>query len=149
MGFQIFEIKFEVDSEERYVKELGLEFVKEYIAIDYYLIDGEKTLKLKLLSDKLFFYEISYDGDCFDIKGKEVTEKEGEKLFEKKKSEINRRKRVYFWKKFEVKVDFDYMKEFPSRLFLEVHSDNKKNVLKAKKFLKNLKEIKIGYDKLK
>jgi len=146
MEYQIFEAKFEIDkdAEKEIVEKLDLEFDNEHEATDHYL--NEEGLKIKFVSDgRIILYEVKFDGNCFDIKGKDIGEEEKDELLKNNpiKIEINRKKRQYRFKEFNVKIDFDYMKQFPNRLFLEIHSDNKEDVLKAKKYV----EEKLGLDK--
>lgn len=156
MKSRLYEVKFEVSaSESEIVEELGLQFDREYMDVDRYLeSDSEKTLKIKALEDgELILYEILYDGDCFNIEGLQVTASDEAELYEENpvRSDLERTKRVYFWPGFEVKVDFDYIKQLKGRVFLEAHAKDKSVVLRAKDFLKEkgfvIKEITEPYDR--
>lgn len=158
MDHRLFEVKFEIrpKSEEEVVKKLGINFSREYSDVDYYLVSPkDKTLKMKIVDGKIILYNIFFDCDCFDISGKNLTMREKDKLLQTTplNARIDRKKRVYFLEQYNVKIDFDYMKQFPSKTFLEIHSNNREDVLKSveyvkeKLFLKQL-AIKVSYDKL-
>lgn len=135
---QIFEVKFEVTykQEREIVKKLGLKFLDEYEDTDYYLKSVKNmALKIKFVKGKrIILSEVIFDGDCFYITCKGISEEEKDKLLETNpiETEISRRKRVYLLAGLNVRTEFDYMKQFPNRLFLEIYSDNKENVMKAK-----------------
>ena len=154
----IFEAKCEIPikKEQEIEKLLGLEFVKEYLDTDFYLKSvDERNLKMKFTSDgRMMVYQVVFEGGCFSIAGKQISEREKKSLVIKQpiETEINRRKRAYVLRKFNVKVDFDDMKQFPGRLFLEIHSSKKSDVLKAKvwvgEMLGGKDFIQVPYDQL-
>ncbi len=156
MNETIFEAKYEIDSnsEQTWVKKLGLEFERAYEDADYYLQSPEdKQLKLKSVGNKTILYEVVFEDGIFRITGRQINPEEKEKILceHPKDVEINRSKKVYVLKSLMVKVDFDYMRQFPNKLFLEIHSNNKWAVLRAKKYVVELglkDVIKVPYNKL-
>jgi hypothetical protein len=157
MNETIFEAKYEIDanSEQAWAKKLGLEFEKAYEDTDYYLqsLEGAQ-LKLKSVGGKTVLYEVVFEDGMFRIAGRQIDSEERQKILQNhpKEIEINRRKKVYLLKSLMVKVDFDYMKQFPDRLFLEIHSNSRWAVLQAKKHVAEfgLKEVvTVPYNKLR
>jgi len=156
-GERLFEVKFEIDlnSEEQTAEKLGLEFLKEYSDTDNYLKSPkDKVLKLKLVDNTIILYEVFFDGECFNISGRNISKEEKDLLLQDNPLEtrINRKKRVYLFKEFDVKIDFDRMEQLPNRLFLEIHSVVKGDVLRAMRYVEeqlSLKStIKVSYDEL-
>lgn len=152
----IFETKFEVGFKDENIlaRKLGLEFQKEYTDVDFYLRShAGKTLKIKHVGKGAILYEVVFEGGVFRIAGRDITEKEKEEVLRKHpiNLEINRRKRAYLLEKIQVKMDFDYMQQFPGRLFLEAYSGDKRLTLKAKEYLQGMglgETIKVPYDEL-
>lgn len=154
---QIYELKLRIDrsSEKEIVQRLNLAFIKEYKDTDTYLKDENGViLKIKDLGKQSIFYEIHLTQEhIFDIQGTDVTESERAEIIKEHPitKQLHRTKRMYGWNKFSVKCSFDYIDEFPSTLFLEVHSDSRESVLKAKENLSGLgfiDIIKVGYNQL-
>ncbi len=152
----IFEVKYEVGktSEQDWARKLGLEFEMAYEDTDYYLQSAaSKQLKLKSVGSKTVLYEVAFKDGAFRIAGRQINPEEKQKILRDHPKEmvINRQKKVYLLKFLMVKVDFDYMKQFPGRLFLEIHSNNKRAVLQAKKHVAEfgLKDtINVSYNQL-
>ena len=156
MDVQIYELKLEInrDAEMGIVERLGLDFIKEYKDVDIYLDGGDKIFKIKDLRDKSIFYIIKLKGDIFEIRGENVLAERRTSILEESavRKELHRTKRMYRWDKFFVKCSFDYIEEFPDRLFLEVHSEEMSNVERAKGHLFDLgfkNVIRVGYNELK
>ncbi len=154
----MYEIKAEVadGSEHAVARKIGLTFIKEYSDVDYYLSGGGmNSLKLKRINDgNNIVYELFFDGDCFNISSRNVGDSEAERLLhdDPPAATLERTKRVYYSKKFDVNMEFDYIKQLPKRLFIEIISVNKQRTMSATDYLEKnfpIKEfIDVPYDKL-
>ena len=137
---KLYEAKFKVpkDSEARIVKDLELHFLIEYSDKDTYLGNlGPKSLKLKYVDDRIIVYKMDIADGIFEIDTNDIDPSERDDLLSKHPigSVLDRTKRVYFWNKFGLNCDFDYIKNFPNTLFLEVHSIDRKLVARGKDHL--------------
>ncbi|MCL5436133.1 MAG: hypothetical protein M1275_03570 [Patescibacteria group bacterium] len=135
-----YEVKYQIsrDEEPEVASSLGLMFTEEYTDLDIYLkTRRHDSFKLKVSGEGTIFYQIKLMKGVFVIMGKTVDQEELQNLMTKHPIEIemNRINRVYAWKKFMVKCDFDYIKQFPDRAFLKVYSISREPVEEAKQYL--------------
>lgn len=153
---KIYEAKFQIarDEEERLVKALNLNFDNEYHDLDVYLTTrGRDSFKIKTAPDGTIFYQIKLVDGIFEITGKTLGEREQADMTKRHPVEVkmNRANRVYTWKTFMVKVDFDYIRQFPDRAFLKVYSIVREPVVEAQKYLIEKgfgKPISLAYNRL-
>lgn len=132
-----YEIKYEIsrDEEPAIAADLGLMFTEEYADLDIYLKTRRRdAFKLKVTGEGNIFYQIKLVNGVFVIMGKALENEQLQELLKTHPIEIemNRINRVYAWKKFMVKCDFDYIKQFPDKAFLKIYSISREPVEEAK-----------------
>jgi len=153
---KIYEAKFQIErgEEEGLVKALNLNFDDEYRDLDVYLTTkGRDSFKIKTAPDGTILYQIKSVDGIFEVSGRTLGEREKADIIKLHPVEVkmNRANRVYTWKTFMVKVDFDYIKQFPDRAFLKVYSIIREPVEEAKKYLIEKdygKPINLAYNRL-
>ncbi|MDP2933131.1 MAG: hypothetical protein Q8N81_03280 [bacterium] len=137
---KIYEAKFQIErgEEDRLVEALNLGFNEEYNDLDIYLTTKRHdSFKIKTAPDGTILYQIKLVDGIFEVVGKTLCEEERADIIKLHPVEVemHRTNRVFTWKTFMVKVDFDYIREFPDRAFLKIYSIVREPVEEAKKYL--------------